>query len=153
MVNESSFHQLSWPKVSISKSSDISNVTTCVQVKQRKETSGKVLLNAYFKKNRAAFFFNNEQDKIGYIGTKESSTIPIFWWNPHFNDFLFCLFGLVWFENTVTPELNWSKHIQTCPNLSKFWQISDSLCLNGPRQMVYLYPGPVPHPSQAKPYI
>ena len=48
MVNESSFHQLSWPKVSISKSSDISNVTTCVQVKQRKETSGKVLLNAYF---------------------------------------------------------------------------------------------------------
>ena len=44
------------------------------------------LLNAYFntratpscKKNRAAFFFNNEQDKIGYIGTKASSTIPIF---------------------------------------------------------------------------
>ena len=97
-----------------------------VQVKQRKETSGKVLLNAYFntratpscKKNRAAFFFNNEQDKIGYIGTKASSTIPIFWWNPHFNDFLFCLFGLVWFENTLYSNPR-AKLVQTCSNLSK----------------------------------
>ena len=64
---------ISYPKVSISK-----RCHYMYKSSREKRRLEKYRLTPSCKKNRAAFFFNNEQDKIGYIGTKASSTIPIF---------------------------------------------------------------------------
>ena len=64
---------ISYPKVSISK-----RCHYMYKSSREKRRLEKYCLTPSCKKNRAAFFFNNEQDKIGYIGTKASSTIPIF---------------------------------------------------------------------------